>query len=1175
MHQNLQHLLRTRRFAPLFVTQFLGALNDNLFKNALVFLVIFGLAETAAGTGGKGGQIFVTVAGGLLVVPFFLFSATAGQLADKFEKSRLIRRVKLAEILIMALAAFGFLLDPAHATLKVYALMAVLFLMGTQSAFFGPLKYSILPDHLRENELVGGNGLVEAATFIAILIGTIAGGLLIVMEPQSQIVSLGPFHIALDGRSVVSVCLLLIAVCGWVASVFIPRAGPADPGLRINRNLASETWRMIGYAREDRRVFLSILGISWFWLVGFTLLTQFPSFVQSVLGAKEDVATFFLTLFSIGIAIGSLLTNRLLKGEVSAKYVPLGALGMSLMILAVFLLTRGYQVGAEAAGWQDFLARPYNWLIVAALLGTSVAGGLYIVPLYAVMQHFSAPAHRARVVAANNILNAAFMVVSSLAATAMLAMNFTVPQVFLTVAVLNFGVAVYICKLLPEAVVKPAIAGLLRLLYRVEVRGLENYAKCGPRAVIVANHVSFLDGLLLAAFLPAKPTFAIDTHMARRWWIGPFLTLVDIYPMDPTKPLSTKSLIKEVREGRHCVIFPEGRLTVTGALMKVYEGPGMIADKADADLLPVRIDGAQFTPLSRLKGKLRLRWFPKITLTVLEPRRFSVDPDLRGRKRREAIGEKLYDTMCEVVFRTCDWRRTLFQAVLDAGATHGFEAEILDDMDRRALTYRRLLQASFALGHRLAALTDKGEAVGLMLPSTTATAVTFLALQAYGRVPAMLNFTAGQAAMEAACRTAELRLVITSRRFLQAAKLDDQAQHLGRDRRVVYLEDLREEIGLMGRLYALAARAFAEQLHQWHVRPDAATPDDPAAILFTSGSEGLPKAVVLSHANLLANAFQLGSRVDFNPTDIVFNALPLFHSFGLSSGLILPLVSGVKTFLYPSPLHYRIIPELVYATNATIFYGTDTFLAGYARVAHPYDFYSLRYVVAGAEKVKNSTRQTWVEKFGIRIIEGYGATEASPVIATNTPMHWKAGTVGRLLPGIEHRLEPVPGIDDGGRLWVKGPNIMLGYYRGEAPGRLEPPAEGWYDTGDIVEIDDRGFITIKGRAKRFAKIAGEMISLGAVEEAAGELWPGAAVVAVSLPDERKGEQVLLLTDHQEASRESFLAHATGAGLPELMVPRRVFAGQSVPLLGSGKTDYGRAQAIAEDLLSGRLPGLST
>ena len=1174
MQPNLRHLLQTSRFLPLFVTQFLGALNDNLFKNALVFLVIFGAADVAAGLGDKGDQIIVTVAGGLLVIPFFLFSATAGQLADKNEKSRLIQKIKLAEILIMCLAAVGFLLHSDYLALKVYALLAVLFLMGTQSAFFGPLKYSILPDHLRKDELVGGNGLVEAATFIAILVGTIAGGLLIVMEPLSEAIAVGPFLLALDGKAIVSGGLLLIAVSGYAASFFIPKAGPADPKLRINRNLLNETGRVIAHAREDRRVFLAILGISWFWLVGFTLLTQFPAFVQSVLGASEEVATLFLTLFSIGIALGALITNRLLKGEVSAKFVPLGALGISLMILAVSVLSRDYQSAPALLGWHAFLSQPYNWLIVVALLMIAIFGGIYIVPLYAIMQHFSAPERRARIIAANNILNALFMVASSLAASAMLALDFSVTDVFLAVAIANLGVALYICKLLPEAVVKPMIAGLLRLLYRVEVHGLENYAKCGPRTVIVANHVSFLDGLLLAAFLPEKPMFAIDTHMARRWWIGPFLTLIDFFPMDPTRPLSTKALIKAVREGRHCVIFPEGRLTVTGALMKVYEGPGMVADKADADLLPVRIDGAQFTPLSRLKGKLRLRWFPRITLTILEPRRFDVDPDLRGRPRRERIGRELYDLMCDMVFRTAHWRRTLFQAVLDAAATYGPKAEILGDVEQHALTYRKLVQGSLVLGRKFNRFSKPSENVAILLPNAIAAATTFCALQAHGRVPAMLNFTAGASAIDAACRAVAAQHVVTSRRFVETAKLEPLIEDLGKRRQVHYLEDLREEIGFIDRLYGLFGGLLAERLHRWHAARAKVTPDSPAVVLFTSGSEGQPKAVVLSHANLLANAFQLGARVDFNPTDSVFNALPIFHSFGLSSGLLLPMTSGVKVFLYPSPLHFRVIPEMVYATNATILFGTDTFLAGYARVAHPYDFYSLRYVFAGAEKVKPSTIKTWIEKFGLRILEGYGTTETSPVIATNTAMHYKAGTVGRLLPGLEYRLEPVPGIETGGRFFVRGPNIMLGYYRPDQPLVLEAPPDVWYDTGYIVELDGEGFIGIKGRAKRFAKIAGEMISLGAVEDAAGKLWPGAAFAVVSLPDERKGEQLVLLTDREDASREAFLAHAQQNGLPEIMVPRHFYVNQTVPLLGTGKTDYPGALSLAEDLISGRLPGLN-
>jgi acyl-[acyl-carrier-protein]-phospholipid O-acyltransferase/long-chain-fatty-acid--[acyl-carrier-protein] ligase len=333
-------------------------------------------------------------------------------------------------------------------------------------------------------------------------------------------------------------------------------------------------------------------------------------------------------------------------------------------------------------------------------------------------------------------------------------------------------------------------------------------------------------------------------------------------------------------------------------------------------------------------------------------------------------------------------------------------------------------------------------------------------------------------------------------------------------------------------------------------------------VLFTSGSEGQPKGVVLSHENLEANRHQLSARIDFNPTDTVFNALPVFHSFGLTGGLLLPLLSGVRVFLYPNPLHYRVVPELVYDRNATILFGTDTFLAGYAKAAHPYDFYSVRYVFAGAERVRHETRRTWQNRFGLRIFEGYGATETSPVISTNTPMHYRAGTVGRLLPGIRHRLVPIAGITKGARLEVSGPNVMLGYLKPENPGVLEPPPDGWYDTGDIVDIDADGYLTIVGRAKRFAKIAGEMVSLAAVEAQATALWPDNRHAAVALPDARKGEQIILVTDSPRARRDVILAHVQVNGGTELAVPRTVMTVDAVPVLGSGKTDYPAVARLA-------------
>jgi acyl-[acyl-carrier-protein]-phospholipid O-acyltransferase/long-chain-fatty-acid--[acyl-carrier-protein] ligase len=439
--------------------------------------------------------------------------------------------------------------------------------------------------------------------------------------------------------------------------------------------------------------------------------------------------------------------------------------------------------------------------------------------------------------------------------------------------------------------------------------------------------------------------------------------------------------------------------------------------------------------------------------------------------------------------------------------------------------------------------------------------VTFFALQAEGRVAAMINFSTGVAAAQAACTAAEIRLVVTARRFVEKAKLEPLIAALATRTLIVYLEDLRPEIGMLGRVKALA-RSLRSRPHHAPARAH-----DPAVVLFTSGSEGTPKGVVLSHRNLLSNRHQLASVIDINPKDVVFNALPVFHSFGLTGGLLLPLLAGVRTFLYPSPLHYRTVPEVAYGINATIFFGTDTFLAGYARVADNYDFYSVRYVFAGAERVKAETRRVWFEKFGIRILEGYGATETSPGLAVNTPMHFRGGTVGRLLPGIEHRLAAIEGIADGGRLSVKGPNVMLGYLKAEQPGVLQPPADGWYDTGDIVEIDRDGFVTIKGRAKRFAKIAGEMVPLGTVEDLVARAFPDGAHAVVAVPDAKRGEQLVLLTDTAEVTRSILAGAARDAGLPEIFVPRAISRVDEIPFLGTGKVDYATVLRLASASVS--------
>ncbi len=701
---------------------------------------------------------------------------------------------------------------------------------------------------------------------------------------------------------------------------------------------------------------------------------------------------------------------------------------------------------------------------------------------------------------------------------------------------------------------KRIVRWILSRCYKVRLVGAENLELAGERALIVANHASFLDPVLLWAFLPDDVIFGINTHVAQAFWVRPFLRFGRALTLDPTNPLSVKTLTHHLRENKRAVLFPEGRITVTGALMKIYDGAALIADKADAPVLPIRIDGAQFTPFSRMRGILRLRWFPPITLNVLPPRKLEAPPELKGDERRMRLGLMLGDVMSEMVFATCDRNRSLFQALLDARKIHGGRKVVLEDMQRKPVTYNGLITRSLALGGKLAELSAEGEFVGVLLPGAIAAVAVFFGLHSRRRIPAMLNYTAGAQKLLAACELAGIKTVVTARRFVEMAKLEEDLGQLQGSLRVVFLEDLAASLSPMDK-----TKAFFGGMGLRMRRESGEIADQPAVILFTSGSEGSPKGVVLSHANLLANRDQFAARIDFNAQDRLLNVLPLFHAFGLTAGTLTPLLSGMYSFLYPSPLHYRVIPEVAYDINATILFATNTFLAGYARCAHPYDFYSVRFVFAGAEKLMDETRRMWSDKFGLRILEGYGVTETAPALSANTAMHHRAGSVGRFFPGVRYRLEPVEGIAEGGRLHVSGPNVMLGYLLADRSGKWAPASStfgpGWHDTGDLVTVDDEGYIFIKGRVKRFAKIAGEMVSLMAVEELVGRLWPEDLHAAVSLPDAQKGERIVLVTGRKDPDRAALVEHARREGYSEIHLPREIRVLEAMPILATGKIDY--------------------
>jgi acyl-[acyl-carrier-protein]-phospholipid O-acyltransferase/long-chain-fatty-acid--[acyl-carrier-protein] ligase len=715
---------------------------------------------------------------------------------------------------------------------------------------------------------------------------------------------------------------------------------------------------------------------------------------------------------------------------------------------------------------------------------------------------------------------------------------------------------------------KPAIKKLLgtvlRLIFRLRVEGglpgLDS-----RRLLIIANHESFLDGLLLGVSLPVDAVFVVHTGVTRSAFFRLVLSLVDYHAVDPTNPMAMKTIVKLVESGRPVVIFPEGRITTTGSLMKVYDGPAFVAAKTGADVVPVRLDGPARSYFARTSGDYPHRLFPRITLTVLPVAHITMPESGRARDRRRMAGEAMRRLMQEMVFSSHPIA-TLYSGFLDAMAVHGRGRRVLEDMKQIEYSYGDLLRMILALGRAGEKITRPGEAVGLLLPNLAATLALMLGLSARGRVPAMLNYTAGAEGLRNACAAGRIGTVIGSRKFIETAKLETTLAGL-EGIRLVYLEDLAAGIGSLDKLRVL----LNSRAPRWFEMPAKA--DDPAVVLFTSGSEGKPKGVVLSHRAILSNIAQIRAVIDLSVADKFLNALPLFHSFGLTGGSLLPLMSGASQFLYPSPLHYRVIPELAYDRNCTVLLGTGTFLGNYARFAHPYDFYRLRHVIAGAEKLSEAVRATWFEKFGIRILEGYGATETAPVISVNTPMAYRGDSVGQLLPGIEARLMPVPGIDQGGLLHVKGPNVMSGYYRFEKPGELEPPSSeagpGWYNTGDIVEIDAEGFLHIRGRVKRFAKVAGEMISLEVVEKLAYLATSAASPVcqhgATTRTDPKRGEAIVLFTTDAALSKERLQEAARVGGLPEIAVPREIRVVEALPLLGTGKVDHVTLKKMAEGI----------
>lgn len=1006
-------ILTKRRFLPLFIAQFFETFNDNLLKTALVVLITYDLSHSA-----HHAISLVAMTSVVIMLPY-IFSPIAGQLADKYEKSNLVWIIKIIEFAAMFFASIGFIYN------SVAILMLALFIMGAHSAFFSPVKYALLPQQLHPKELVAANAWFESGLFVAILLGTLFGGLLIKYP---------------SGQYLVSYLGMGTATIGLMASFFVPRAAAMDPNLRINPNIFVETFLSIRKAKRNDDIWIAVLGVSWFWFIGVSLLNLLPGFTKHVLHAESTVFTLLLAILSIGITAGAIAVQWLLKGETSFRYIPFGIFGVSIfaMMLGVSYPTTHHF--GELLTLQAFVHQSHNWLALVAVFFMAFFASMFAVPLHAVMQVAADDTHRSRIIAASNSVSAFFTVFASVLIEVLNSMRVSISTMWILLGICNALVFLSMVRVLAESFLKTFIKWALKSLYRVEIRGLENYYKIKDKAVIISNHVSYLDGMLLCAFLPDKISFAINTYVADTWYISPFIEAANGIRLDSTNPMSIKTLIKELCIRKKCIIFPEGRITSTGRLMKVYEGPALVADKCDAEILPIRLDGVQFSFFASLKDVFKRKMFPKITITIMPPKKLECDPEITGSKRREYLGMYLYDMMQEMMFDSSNYQDNLIQSLLDSAKKYGRHTCILEDSSMGSATYSNLIKRIYAFANALPDPEKHEEPALLCSEPTIDFVVALFALQLKGYLPIMLNDLRDDALLRATQQKTKATLTIMSQDFIR--------QH------AELLEDFESNHMLLDDSYYSALPSYPKARLYLQKNLAAIKVSDPAWALFSKKADGEVHGVIVTHENIQATRFQLLICLDLNPNDTVFNAYHNYHIFSLVAGMIMPMLSNIKVHLHPAYIQTHRVPKLIGNSAPTLLMADPEDLFRFGEEAYPYELISLRYVFADGESMSEELKHLWLHKFGLRILSGLLSQDISPIYAMNTAMQHKPNTLGRMLPKIKYKIES-DDASQGGRLYVAGPNVMRDW---DSDADLE--SREWYDTGKYVTVDEHGFMQI-------------------------------------------------------------------------------------------------------------------
>jgi acyl-[acyl-carrier-protein]-phospholipid O-acyltransferase/long-chain-fatty-acid--[acyl-carrier-protein] ligase len=1117
--------LKEPGFFAFFWTQFLGAFNDNFLK-----IVVSFVALDLAVHGGPG---YVEVIAFLFILPSALFSGYAGHLADVYSKRSILVAVKVCEIAIMVLAIAAFF------TGHLESMLVLVFLMGLHAAFFSPAKYGILPEMLPDKDLSRGNGLLEMSTFMAIILGTSVG---------SALFALWKHNLPLIG-----LLMLAIAVLGALTSLRIARVPPSGAAKLFRLNPFGEIVDGLRRLRRNKPLWLTVIGISYFWFLGALVQINMLFFGKELLGLDEFHIGLLGTFLAIGIGLGSLAAGRLSGDHIEMGLVPLGSVAMGVFLALVALSAPSY---------------PHT---AASLVGLGFAAGLFAVPLNAYLQQRAGREEKGQLIATNNFVNTAGIVLAAAVHWFLKSLLQLSPEaIILLTGLLTLGGTVAILYFLPDYFVRLILWLFTHSIYRIKIVGEENLPLKGP-ALLISNHVSFVDAFMVGGALPRLVRFMLHREYYDLRGLTWFFRLMHAIPVSAANRRDIVQSLKHARneldKGHVVCIFAEGAISRTGRLLPFKRGFEKIVEGTNVPIIPVHLDQLWGSIFSFKEGRFFWKWPRRWSYPVT----VSFGPPLPSRSTvfevRNAVAE-LESTAFDHRPSAADLLHTRF---IEAAKKRWFSF-CMADTTGTELSYGKTLIGSMVLSRWIRQRCAADAMVGVLLPASVAGSLANIAILLAGKVPVNLNFTAGRDAMESAVKQCRIKSILTSRVFLSKAGLEKTGG-------MVFLEEIRKEFSAFQKL-AAAVKGFglpASWLTRQYFKNQK--PNDLATVIFSSGSTGAPKGVMLSHRNIVSNIEGIRQVIPFTRDDRIMGVLPLFHSFGFTGTLWLPLLADFGVVYHPNPTDAKTIGETVQKYKATLLISTSTFFGGYLRRCTKEEFASLRYVIAGAEKLRETVVTGYQEKYGITILEGYGCTELAPVVSVNVSdvmdgkerqVGQKPGTVGHPIPGVavkvvdrdsERPLSP----DEEGLLLVRGPNLMLGYL-GQPQLTEQALRRGWYVTGDIAAVDEDGFIRIVDRISRFSKIGGEMVPHMKIEETINAVLGSSAAAVTALPDAQRGEKLVVFYAQNGVSREELWEKLNQSDLPKLWIPKRenLYSVESLPLLGSGKVDLRQIKAMAQE-----------